>query len=304
MSSVQVSVQAEVMDRDAWLALVREVEDGGFDGLYVGDHPGTGCAPFVALATAAAITERIRLGTCVLNGGLWDPMPLAVEAATLDMVSGGRVILGVGAGHTPQEWTATGRALPSSTERVERLVELVLVTRALLSGEPVPHRGSHFTLANAMLTDPRPVQQPVPILVGGNGTRVLRFGAEHADIVGITGMTRTLDDGHHHEVDWSPSGLDRILRVITEAADAAGRRPQLEALVQHVEITNDAPAAAKRLSAFVPGATIDDLLSTPFVWIGTSDEIRLQLENHRARSGIERFVVRAPAMSAVRRILG
>lgn len=77
-------------------------EGAAFDGLYVSDHPGTGPAPFVALAAAVAVTERIQLGTCVLNAGVWDPVALASEVATLDVVSGGRAVLGVGAGHTPE----------------------------------------------------------------------------------------------------------------------------------------------------------------------------------------------------------
>ena len=77
------------------------MERAGFDGLYIGDHPGSGPAPFVALAAAAAVTERIQLGTCVLNAGVWDPVTLAGEVATLDVLSGRRAVLGVGAGHTP-----------------------------------------------------------------------------------------------------------------------------------------------------------------------------------------------------------
>lgn len=178
--SVRVSVQASPRDRASWLALVAEVEHAGFDGLFVGDHPGSGPAPFVALAAAAAVTERIQLGTCVLNAGVWDPVALACEVATLDVVSGGRAVLGVGAGHTPQEWTATGRPYPSPGERVDRMAELVDATQALLRGESVSHRGNHFTLVDAVLADPRPVRDRVPLMVGGNGTRVLRFAAQRA----------------------------------------------------------------------------------------------------------------------------
>ena len=280
----------------SWLALATEVERAGFDGLYVGDHPGSGPAPFVALAAAAAITERIQLGTCMLNAGMWDPITLANEVATLDVVSGGRVVLGVGAGHTPEEWTSSGRAYPSPGARVERMVELVEATEALLRGAPVSHRGDHFTLVDALLADPRPVQDPVPLTVGGNGTRVLRFAAQHADVVGVTGLGRTLADGHRHEVDWSPSGLARIVETVRSAAEASGRRPQIEALVQHVEVTDDALAAAARLAAHVPGASIDDLLDAPFVWIGTVEEIREKIYEQRISLGLERYMVRAPAM--------
>jgi probable F420-dependent oxidoreductase len=180
--------------------LAAEVEAAGFDGLYVADHPGSTPAPFVALAAAAGATERIQLGTCVLNAGVWNPVALASEAATLDVVSGGRAVLGIGAGHTPDEWTSTGRPYPSPGERVGRMIELVKATEALLRGDPVSRRGDHFTLIHATLSDPRPVRDRIPLLIGGNGTRLLRFAAQHADIVGVTGLGRTLADGHRHEV--------------------------------------------------------------------------------------------------------
>lgn len=301
--SLRVSVQASPRDRASWLALAAEVERAGFDGLYVGDHPGSGPAPFVALAAAAAVTERIQLGTCVLNAGMWEPVALANEVATLDVVSGGRAVLGVGAGHTPQEWTSTSRPFPSPGARVDRMVELVGATVALLRGEPVSHRGNHLTLVDAVLADPRPVRDRVPVMVGGSGTRVLRFAAQHADVVGITGLGRTLADGHRHEVDWSPSGLGRIIEIVRSAAEASGRCPQIEALVQHVEVTDDARAAAARLTAHVPGASIDDLLDAPFVWIGTIEEIREKLHGYRTSLGVERYMVRAPAITQVGNII-
>lgn len=158
----------------SWVTMATKVERSGFDGLCVSDHPGSGPAPFVALAAAVTVTEGIQLGTRVLNAGVWDPVALASAVATLDVVSGGRAVLGVGAGHTPQEWTMVGRPYPSPGARVDRMIELVNATQALLRGTPVSHRGASFTLANTVLADPRPVRDPVPLMVGGNGTRVLQ----------------------------------------------------------------------------------------------------------------------------------
>jgi probable F420-dependent oxidoreductase len=302
--SFAVSVQANPRDRDSWLALARDVEAAGFEGLYVGDHPGVTAAPFVALAAAAAVTERIRLGTCVLNAGVWEPTALATAVATVDLISQGRAVLGVGAGHTPQEWTARGVPFPSARDRVARMEELVEATYALLSSsEPVSYTGDHFILDGAALTDPRPVQDRIPLLVGGNGDRVLRFGAEHADIVGITGTGRTLADGHRHEVEWGAPAIERAVTRIRSTAANLDRDPQLEALVQHVEVTDDAPAAAARLAAHVPGASEAELLSAPFVWIGTVDEIRQQLQRHADELGLRRYVVRPPAIRHAREIL-
>jgi probable F420-dependent oxidoreductase len=293
-----VSVQANPRDRESWVRLATKVEAVGFDGLYVGDHPGSGASPFVALAAAAGVTERIQLGTCVVNAGMWTPMALASEVATLDVVSGGRAILGVGAGHTPGEWTSTGRTFPSAADRVDRMIELVEATEALLAGRPVSHEGAHFVLADALLGEPRPVQQRIPLAVGGNGTRVLRVAARHADIVGITGLGRTLADGHRHDVDWSTAGVRRIVELVDGSVTGEGRRPQIEVLVQHVEITDDCRRAAQRLADHVPGASVEDLLMAPFVWIGTVEAIRDSLQRHARELGIRRYVVRAPAVDA------
>lgn len=303
MSFVRVAVQGRPKGRGSWLELAREVERAGFDGLYVADHPGATSAPFVALAAASAVTDRIRLGTCVVNAGMWEPLALANEIATLDVVSGGRAVLGVGAGHTPSEWTSTGRSYPSPGERVDRMIELVDTTRALLAGDTVSCRGRHVTLTDATLADPRPVQNRIPLLIGGNGRQVVRYGAQHADRVGITGLGRTLGDGHRHEVDWTAAGLDRIFEIVGAAAAESGGGPQIEALVQHVEITDDAEATAARLVPHIPGASVEDLLSSPFVWIGTVDEISERLRAHQRDRGIELYMVREQTISDVGLIL-
>ncbi len=249
------------------------------------------------------MTERIRLGTYVLNAGMRDPMMVASEIATPDVVSGGRAMLGVGAGHTPSERTGIGQQFPSSAERVAWMMELVTLTRAFLAGDPVSHCGEFFTLIDATLQDPRSVQDPIPVLIGGNGTNLLRFAAQHAEIVGVTGLGRRLADGHRHTVDWSPAGLRRIADIINSATTPTGRRPQIDALVQHVEITGNRTAAAERLVKHVPGASVDDLLEAPFVWLGTVEEISDKLHDHAATLGIERHTIRSPAVPDVRPIL-
>ena len=301
--SIRISVQAAPKDRTSWLELARDVEDGGFQALYAADHPGTSPSPFVALAAAAAVTEQIELGTCVVNAGLWEPLTLANAAATLDLGSDGRTILGVGAGHTPQEWTSIGRTFPTPSERVARMIELVDAATQLLGGGATNYAGHHFTLSDAVLDDPRPVRNPVPLLIGGNGRNVLQFSGRRADIVGITGLGRTMPDGHHHEVDWSRDALEATIRTIRPDRDRDNRAAEIEALVQAVVITDDVTNAAREMTALIAGTSIDDLIATPFVWIGTLDDIAAKLEETQRTLGISRYVVRPSAMHDARLII-
>ena len=302
------SLQSPVLgDGDDPLGLVRRAEALGLDAFLAADHPGVSPSPFPTLAAAAVASSggRLRVGTYVANAGLRDPVQLAVDVATLDRLSGGRAVLGLGAGHTPAEWTAAGTPFPSPADRLARLAETVAVVPRLLAGETVTHHGRHLRLDRARVEDPRLVQARVPLLIGGGGRGVLRLAGRYADIVGLTGLGRTLEDGHRHEAAWAPRHLDAAVELVRWAADGAGHRspPALEALVQHVELTDDRERAAKRLAKQVPGLTKADALATPFALIGTPAEIVDHVRTIKRRWGITRYVVRPPALDAVEAIL-
>ncbi|MFE9577888.1 TIGR03621 family F420-dependent LLM class oxidoreductase [Nocardia sp. NPDC006044] len=300
---IKFSMTANVMEVGSWPDFARGCEAEGFDALMVPDHPGVFVAPFVALAAAATATETIRLGTNVVNAGMWEPLLLAGEVGTLDAMSGGRALFGIGAGHNPAEWTMQGRAHPSAADRVARMIEVTGTTRRLLAGETVTFAGAHVQLHDAVLALPRPVQQPVPVLVGGNGTRVLRYAAATADIVGFSGLGRTLPDGRSHETRWSRDQIDAQVEIARNAADQAGRAPAFEALVQHVEITDDAEGACARFAEDIPTTSAAELLDSPYVLIGTIDELVSELRGHQKRWGFDRFVMRAAARTAGAQLL-
>ena len=301
---IRISVQGQASDGAGWLHLARTVEDFGFDTLYVADHPGALPSPFVFLAAASSVTQHLKLGTCVANAGLWDPYALASEVATLDVLSDSRTVLGLGAGHTPSEWRMRGTSIPSPSRRVARLIEVASATRSLLAGETVTLSTEFVNLNAASLAGP--ANRDIPVLIGGAGSKVLRFAAATADIVGVTGLGRTLADGHHHEVDWSESALDRMFDLVRSVPSHSGRRPAVEALVQHVEITDDPLATATALRAAVPGAAPRDLLNSPFIWLGSAESIATALVAYEHRWGINRYVVRsrslAPAASVLQQL--
>jgi probable F420-dependent oxidoreductase len=266
----------------------RHAEELGFDVVLVADHVGSDWSPLLSLTWAAGATTTLRLGTFVLNAGLHHPLMLTREVATLDRLSGGRVELGLGAGHTPAEFIAAGIPFLSARDRKARLAELVEIIRRLLDGETVDHHGAHFDLTGAAVG--RSPAERVPILVGGSGRSLLTHAAEHADIVGFTGLGRTLPDGHRHAARFQPEVLDDEVATVREAAGT--RTVELNVLVQRVEITDDRKAAATAVADAVEDLTVGDALSTPFLALGTLDEVADHLRAANERWGISYFVVR------------
>jgi probable F420-dependent oxidoreductase len=280
----------------------RRAEALGFDTVVVADHVGSDWSPLLSLAIAANATRTIRLGTFVLNAGLHHPLLLARDVITLDRLSGGRVELGLGAGHTPAEFAAAGVPFAPAAERKGRLAEFVEIVRALLDGATVDHHGDHFSLAAAS-TGRRTVQEHLPILVGGSGPTLLAHAARHADIVGFTGLGRTLPDGHRHAARFQPHVLDDEVALVQRAAGE--RVVELNVLVQVVDVTADRRAAATAIADRVDDLTVEDALATPFLALGTTDEIAEQLAAARDRWGISYFVVReaeafAPVIARIR----
>jgi probable F420-dependent oxidoreductase len=288
------SLQALPANATEWLDTARRAEAAGFDTLYTADHPGSCASPYVALAAAAAVTSTIKLGAYVGNAGVREPILLASDVATLDVVSGGRSVLGLGAGHTPAEWAAVGRTRPDVTARIDRCIAVADATRRLLAGEEVTVDRPELTVTAARLTEPRPVQDRVSLIIGGGNRRLLAWAREHADVIGLSGLGRTLPDGHAHSARW------RLDQIDEQVSALAGR--QLEALVQHVEITGDAEAALAD-TARRTGLPVDELRQVPYLLVGTEDEIVASIREHERRWGITRYAVRRPALDALTGVL-
>ena len=297
-----VSVQAQPRDRASWAELARHAETTGYDALLTADHPGTTASPFVALAAAAMVTERLGLGSYVSHAGIREPLLLASDVATLDVLSGGRARLALGAGHTPAEWEMLGSHRPDVAGRVRRFLAVAETCRALLAGESVTLTTPQMRAHGAALTGPRPLQQPVPFVFGGGNSTLLRWAGEHADVVALSGLGRTLPDGHTHETRWNPAEIDRQVQLVEEGAAGRASAPEREALVQAVEVTDDAEGAAQRLAG-VFGTTRAEVLASPYVWVGTVAEIAEAMTRHRQRWGITRYVVREPHLAGADLVL-
>lgn len=276
------------------VAAAIEVEAAGFDVALVSDHVGLGLSPMVTLGAIAQGTERIRLGTFVLNHDMRNPVQLAWEAATLDRLSDGRFELGLGAGHTPQEYGATGIALDEPKVRKARLMEGVEVIRKLLDAGPttetVTFDGAHVTVDGASIE--AATQERLPILVGGNGESLLAHAGAHADIVGLQGLGRTKADGHSHSAKWEAEWLDTQINQIQSGSGDRSDEVELNALVQVTRFTDDSNAFIEEACSRIEGLTAEDAATTPYLLFGTPDEMATKIHACRQRWGISYFVVR------------
>jgi probable F420-dependent oxidoreductase len=302
MPGIDISILAAPADLGSWLALARRLEAGGFRALLAADHPGTGASPWPALGAAAAVTGTLRLGTYVTQAGVREPMHVAADAATLDILAPGRVLLGIGAGHTPREWADIGRDRPSPGERAGRLAEFAEALTELLHGRTVTRDGTHLALCGSRL-DGLPADGRVRLAVGGGHPLILRTAARYADVVGLSGLGRTLPDGHQHEVRWTQAELHRQLQIVRDEARQAGRSPVIEALVQGVRLTGDRAAAAREISAKITGATEQDVAGTPFLLIGSHEEMAAQLVRQAGELGITSYVGREQAVPVLENVL-
>ncbi|WP_067811241.1 TIGR03621 family F420-dependent LLM class oxidoreductase [Actinomadura kijaniata] len=267
----------------AWADGARRLEDAGFDALLVPDHlVGPRLAPVAALTAAACATTRLRVGTLVFANDFRHPAVLAKEAATLDLLSDGRLEFGIGTGWMAHDYHRAGLPLDPPGTRVDRLAEAIDVLKGLWRGGPFSYQGAHYRL-DGLQQEPTPVQRPGPrLLLGGGGPRMLRLAAREADVVNLT--TRTLPDGSGPDpADGGPDAFRRKVEILREAAGDRFGDLELGTSVLAVG-AGRAPAA---WSAADPAAQHD----TPQVLPGDPTAITEHLLRWRADLGLSYFVL-------------
>ena len=210
--------------RAEWQERARRVEALGYDILLTADHlVDDAFPPLLPLVSAADVTERLRVGTYVVNNDFRHPVLLAREAAALGLLTDGRFVLGLGAGHMRSEYDEAGIPFDGGAVRVDRLEESVAIVRGLLDGDEVTHSGEHYTVTGhtAWPTAPR-----VPLLIGGNGRRVLALAARSADAVGFAGFSHNRDATEVRLTHFTASGLDEQVAWVREQRRRPVRRPR------------------------------------------------------------------------------
>jgi probable F420-dependent oxidoreductase len=284
----------------AWADRARQAQALGYAVFLVPDHLAELLAPFPALTAAAMATNQLRLGTGVLNNDFRHPVLTAREAATVDVLSGGRLELGVGAGHMESEYEQAGLPFDPGATRVERLAESVSIIKRLLEGETVTASGRHYQVM-AHSIHPRPVQRPrPPIFIGGEAPRLLRVAAREADIVGFTGLAFRSGGRAIDVSGFRPSHVDERVKLVRDTAGERFERLELNVLVQRVIVCDDRREAARQLTTERWAAlTPDEILETPYVLVGTVDQMVEALDARRERWGFSYIMTHEPYMDAL-----
>lgn len=215
--------------RSAWIALAQRVEELGYSSLLLPDVLGTPLATLTALAVAATVTTKLRVGSYVIVNDYRNPALLAREIATLDLLSDGRVELGLGAGNWPHEYQQLGIPFDKPGTRVSRFAEGLSIIKQFFTAETVNFSGQYYT-TTALRPVPRPVQQPhPPIVIGSSGRRMLTIAAREADII-LPISTQRAD-------------LEERISWIREAAGERFEHLELGKAAFGIELT-DSPVAA------------------------------------------------------------
>jgi probable F420-dependent oxidoreductase len=309
MSGTQWGPHESGTDQRAYLqSEATRAEAAGFDVLTFADHTVPGMRPpLTTVLCAAEAVRSLRFGTLVLNNDFWNPLLLAREVATIAALTGGRFELGIGAGHAKPDYDNAGLQYDPPSVRVDRLAEALPLLQQLLRGGTVTHQGTHYSLVDANTGLPEGATPHVPIVVGGNGTRVLRLGGQYADIVSFSGLLRNIDFGHAHQPDWTVDYLDNRIDVVREAADMRFADIELNALLQWVYETDDREAAAagfcKEVEPLGIHLSVEDAMNTPFLLFGTIEEMAASLHHSRERFGISYFTARPDGFDTMAKVI-
>lgn len=273
----------------AWRERARQLEDLGYSTLFIPDHLDDQWAPVPALATAAEATERLRVGSLVFDNDYRHPVLLAKECATLDLLSEGRLEVGLGAGWMQSDYDQAGITYDEPKVRVDRFAEAVSILKALWREERVSFDGEHYHLKEAYgLPRPHTPGGP-PLLIGGGSRRVLRLAVAHADIIGVN---PSLASGTVDAATIASTTPERYAERLGWIRQAAGDRfadLELQSLVFGAQIGRPAAVIAEELSALF-GYPATDVARSSTVLIGTEDEIVETLQQRREELGFSYWV--------------
>jgi probable F420-dependent oxidoreductase len=279
---------------DDWAAKARQAEDLGYSTLFLPDHFGDQLAPLPAMMAAADATTELKVGTLVFDNDYKHPVVLAKELATIDVLSGGRIEVGLGAGWLQSDYDQSGIPMEAPGLRVSRMEEGIAVIKGCFGAGPFSFSGQHYEITDydAM---PKPIQSPPPLLIGGGGQRVLSVAAREAQIVGINPSI------HSGRVDAAAAQngvaaeTDKKLAWVKEAA--GDRYADLEInMLQFAGIVTDDRAGMAETMAPLFGLPAEELDTYPHACIGSVEQIADDLRYRRERWDVSYVVFQGDTM--------
>jgi probable F420-dependent oxidoreductase len=280
---------SNAVDGPAWRSLVRRIEELGYSSVLLPDHFDDQLAPMVALAVAAEATTRLRVGTLVLGNDYRHPLLTAKEAATLDLLSEGRLELGIGAGWLTADYEQSGIDLDAPGVRVERMAEAVEVMKLLWSGGG-DYEGSHYRLRAARGL-PAPHRRPHPLLmIGGGSRRVLTVAGAHADIVGLNPRLTEGHVGPDTIASIAPEHYDRRLEWVRAGAGDRFDDIEIQSLTFFVRVVPDGRRVLEETASMF-SLPPDEAAQVPIALVGSVEEICHELERRRERWSMSYWVV-------------
>lgn len=265
-----------------WTETAKKAEDLGYSALLMPDHFGDQLAPIAALATAAAVTETLRVGTLVFANDFRHPAYLAKEMTTLDLLSEGRLEVGMGAGWMTTDYEATGMTHDRAGIRIDRMIEGIKVLRGLWGEEAFSFEGDHYTISE-MNGLPKPVQAGgPPIIVGGGGKRVLSTAARMADIVGVNPNVGEGVVGPEAVKSMSADATEEKLGWVRDAAGDRFDDLEISILKFVTIVTDDRDGAAEKVGGGM-GMDAATILASPHTLVGSAEQIAEELIEQRER---------------------
>lgn len=273
-----------------WRDRARAIESMGYSTLYLPDHFGGQVGPIAGLMAAADATTTLRIGSLVYDNDYRHPVVLAKEAASLDLLSAGRLDFGLGAGWMRTDYEQSGIAYDSPGTRIERMAEGLTIIKRFFTGDEFSFEGKHYTI-RGLKGSPAPVQKPhPPILIGGGGRKMLELAAREADIVNVNFDLREGRQSRRVAITGTATATEEKLRWIREAAGDRFEHIELGAWTLQASVTGERNAIAE---AFAPrmGMDVSDLLEIPHVLIGSVDQIVEDLEQRRDRYGFSHVII-------------
>lgn len=277
-------------DRAGWVDLARRAEAHGYDVLTMPDHFTDQLAPVPALMAAADATARLRIGALVWDNDYRHPVVFAKELATLDLLSEGRLEVGLGAGWMVSDYDQSGIAYDAPRVRIDRFEEAIAVIKGAFGDGPFSFDGTHYRVS-AYQGLPKPVQRPwPPLLIGGGGRRVLGIAAREADIIGINGTLTAGVIGPEAIATMSAEAVDEKVAIVRDAAGERFADIELNIRAFMVTVTPNRVETMDGIAAAI-GVDRSMIAASPFALIGSADQLIEDLVARRERWGFSYVIV-------------